>query len=218
MVMNEIQSQFYFIPKKQLFFISKELLSKSFPIGNPYVRNILGYDGSFSLLENISKYFDITVVDIDVEFFSKFLEINEDKLNELITKNPSNKSELINGLTLPIAENYGFEYQLIGSCTYFHNYVDSIPAYDISFVRRSTKILHRDGNWDPYDGRQNGESYDDFQESDLVINDIFKEERIKESKLLDKIVVENTNSIISSLDKETLLELRKIIDDKLRSL
>lgn len=218
MVMNEIQSQFYFLPKKQLFIISKELLSKSFPVGNPYLRGTLSYDDSFSLLENICKYFDISVNDIDVQFFSKFLEINSNKLDELINKNPKNKSEIIDSLILPIAENYGFEYDLIGSCTYFHNYIDTIPSYDISFVKRSLKVLEKDGNWDPYDGRQTGERYDDFQENGTFINDVFKEKRIRESKILDKIVVENTNDVISSLDKETLLELRRIIDDKLRSL
>jgi hypothetical protein len=51
--------------------------------------------------------------------------------------------------------------------------------------------------------------------------DVDEIEEVKEGyneSILNKLVVENTSEVINSLDKKTLLELRKLIDSKLRIL
>jgi hypothetical protein len=59
--------------------------------------------------------------------------------------------------------------------------------------------------------------YDNAEMNDWSIDNV--SESISESKsLLGRLVVENTSEVISSLDKQTLLELKQIIDSRLRSL
>jgi hypothetical protein len=61
--------------------------------------------------------------------------------------------------------------------------------------------------------------YENFEESDYDFDDVYevKDEPVQES-LLKKLVMENTKDVVKSLDKKTLLELRRIIDSKLRLL
>jgi hypothetical protein len=60
--------------------------------------------------------------------------------------------------------------------------------------------------------QNNKEKFDDVYE----VNDD-KTYKIKES-LLDRLVLENTSEVVSSLDKQTLLKLKQIIESRLRSL
>ena len=78
--MRASQSQFSILPKKQLLFIAEKLIDEDFPVGNPYSTN---FDNTNNILKNVGKYFNITVTQEDVEFFSKFLEINEDILADI---------------------------------------------------------------------------------------------------------------------------------------
>ena len=67
------QSQFSKLPKKQLALIAEKLIDEDFPIGNPYDYD---FSDAYNTLETIGKYFSISAVHEDVEFFSKFLEMN----------------------------------------------------------------------------------------------------------------------------------------------
>ena len=96
-------------------------------------------------------------------------------------------------------------------------------AYDKDWVADSAKQQREDGNWDLYDGRNIRETtYDNFDESDYSFDDVYevnddKTYKIKES-LLNRLVLENTSEVVSSLDKQTLLKLKQIIESRLRSL
>jgi hypothetical protein len=76
-----------------------------------------------------------------------------------------------------------------------------------------------DGNWDVYDGYNLRDStYDNFEASDYSFDEVkYVSEPVKES-LLDRLVLENTSEVVSSLDRQTLLKLKSIIDSRLRSL
>jgi len=78
------QSQFSRLPKKQLVFIAEKLVDEDFPIGNPYTDD---FESAYTTLQEISKYFSVESTHEDVEFFAKFLEINDEIIAELFANN-----------------------------------------------------------------------------------------------------------------------------------
>jgi hypothetical protein len=206
------QSQFSRLPKKQLVLIAEKLVDESFPSGNPYD----DYEEHYKNLESIGRYFNISVNDEDVQFFSKFLEINDELLSNIFDGDKT----LIDRLEIPIAKTYDLRYSVWGTCTYDEYLGQYFDAYDEDWVVDSAKQLKEDGNWDLYDGRNIRETtYDNFEESDYSFDDVYEvnDDKIKES-LLDRLVLENTSEVVSSLDKQTLLKLKQIIESRLRSL
>jgi hypothetical protein len=210
--MTAEQSQFSRLPKKQLVLIAEKLVDESFPSGNPYD----DYEEHYKNLESIGRYFNISVNDEDVQFFSKFLEINDELLSNIFDGDKT----LIDRLEIPIAKTYDLRYSVWGTCTYDEYLGQYFDAYDKDWVVDSAKQLKEDGNWDLYDGRNIRETtYDNFEEMDYSFDDVYEvnDDKIKES-LLDRLVLENTSEVVSSLDKQTLLKLKQIIESRLRSL
>jgi hypothetical protein len=217
------QSQFSRLPKKQLVLIAEKLVDESFPSGNPY--NDREYEEHYNNLSSIGKYFNINVNEDDVQFFAKFLEINDDLIADIFANNSQeiNNRELIEQLVIPVAKTYDLRYNVWGTCTYDEYLAQYFDAYDKDWVADSAKQQREDGNWDLYDGRNIRETtYDNFDESDYSFDDVYevnddKTYKIKES-LLNRLVLENTSEVVSSLDKQTLLKLKQIIESRLRSL
>jgi hypothetical protein len=214
------QSQFSRLPKKQLVLIAEKLVDESFPSGNPY--NDGEYEEHYNNLSSIGKYFNINVNDEDVQFFAKFLEINDDLIADIFANNSQeiNNKELIEQLIIPVAKTYNLDYSVWGTCTYEEYLVQSFDSYDDDWVIDSANQQREDGNWDLYDGRSRSEiTYDNFEESDHSFDRVYEvnDNKIKES-LLDQLVLENTSEVVSSLDKQTLLKLKQIIESRLRSL
>ena len=206
------QSLFSRLPKKQLVLIAEKLVDESFPSGNPYD----DYEEHYKNLESIGRYFNISINDEDVQFFSKFLEINDELLSNIFDGDKT----LIDRLEIPIAKTYDLRYSVWGTCTYDEYLGQYFDAYDKDWVVDSAKQQKEDGNWDLYDGRNIRETtYDNFDESDYSFDDVYEvnDDKIKES-LLDRLVLENTSEVVSSLDKQTLLKLKQIIESRLRSL
>jgi hypothetical protein len=213
------QSQFSKIPKKHLVFIAEKLIDEEFAVGNPYDYN---FDSLYDTLKQISKYFNITASHEDVEFFAKFLQINDDLIADLFANNGEQmkNKELIEQLEIPVAKSYDLNYTVWGSCTYTDYKVHDFDSYDKDWVIDSAHQQRNDGNWDMWDGRDRGQTeYDNYEESDYSFDDVsdVNENPVQES-LLSKLVIENTSEVVGSLDKKTLLELRRIIDSKLRLL
>lgn len=209
------QSQFSRLSKKQLFFISEKLINEDFPTDNPYH----DYSDAYNKLENIGKYFNISVVDEDVQFFVKFLDINSDLLEEIIE---TGDKSLVNGFEIPVAKTYELQYSVWGTCSFTDYLAQKFDSYDKDWVMDSANQQREDGNWDFYDGYNTRESdYENFEESDesydrvTEVND--DDSKLSES-LLDKLVLENTQDVIQSLDKSTLLKLRTLINSRLSSL
>lgn len=206
------QSQFSRLPKRQLVLIAEKLVDESFPSGNPYD----DYEEHYKNLVSIGKYFNINVNDEDVQFFAKFLEINDELLSNIFDGDKS----LIENIVIPVAKTYDLRYSVWGTCTYDEYLGQYFDAYDEDWVIDSAKQQREDGNWGLYDGRNIRETtYDNFYESDYSFDDIYEvnDDKIKES-LLDRLVLENTSEVVSSLDKQTLLKLKQIIESRLRSL
>ena len=207
------QSQFSKVSKKQLFFIAEKLIDAGFPTDNPYN----DYDEHFKELENIGKYFNMNVVDEDVQFFAKFIYINDGIIAKIMGKSDILSYE---DLIIPVAKTYELQYTVWGSCTYEEYLGQKFDAYDEDWVRDSADQQRNDGNWDTYEGYNREDTYyDNWEESDVSYDKVVEvndntnvTEPIKEQKF------NKTSKVISTLDKESLLELKKIIDSRLRLL
>ena len=208
------QSQFSRLPKKQLVLIAEKLIDEDFPQGNPY--GDYEFSKHYNQLENIGKYFNISAVHEDVEFFSKFLEMNDDVLAELFG---GGDKSLYDKLIIPEAQTYELRYSVWGTCTYDDYMSQNFDSYDMNWVEDSAQQQRNDGSWDIYNGRNlRDTTYDNFEESNHSFDEVLPvSENVKES-LLSRLVVENTSEVVSSLDRQTLLKLKSIIDSRLRSL
>jgi hypothetical protein len=214
------QSQFSSLSKKQLVFISEKLVDEDFPIGNPYISD---FDSAYNTLQEVSRYFSIESTHEDVEFFAKFLQINDEIIADLFANNKEQmkNKELIEQLIIPVAKSYNLDYSVWGSCSYTDYKVQEFDSYDEEWVKDSAQQQRNDGNWNMWDGRDRRDTeYDNFEESDYDFGDVHEidETKIKTESILGKLVLENTKDVVKSLDKKTLLELRRIIDSKLRFL
>jgi len=217
-----IQSQFSKLPKKQLVFIAEKLVDEDFPIGNPYDTD---FDSAEKILTEVANYFSLAVTQEDVEFFSKFLEVNENIIAELFANNREQmrNSSLIEQLVIPVAKTYDLHYTTWGSCSYTEYKASYFDSYDKDWVTDSASQQRNDGNWDMWDGRDIRDTeYENFEESDSSYNHVYnvddKQETIYSESILDKLVIENTKDVVNSLDRNTLIKLKSIIESRLRLL
>jgi hypothetical protein len=216
--MAATQSQFSRLPKKQLVFIAEKLVDEDFPIGNPYISD---FDSAYSTLQEVSKYFSVESTHEDVEFFSKFLEINEDIIADLFANNKEqmNNRELIEQLEIPVAKSYNMDYSSWGTCSYTNYMVQEFDSYDKDWVTDSATQQNNDGNWNMWEGQEtNPTEYENFEESDYSFGDVYEIDETKTESILDRLVIENTSGVVNSLDKQTLLKLKSIIESRLRLL
>jgi hypothetical protein len=214
------QSQFSKLPKKQLIFIAEKLVDEDFPIGNPYTDD---FESAYATLQEVSKYFSVESTQEDVEFFAKLLEINDEIIADLFANNKEqmNNRELIEQLVIPVAKSYNLDYSSWGSCTYTNYMVQEFDSYDKDWVTDSATQQNNDGNWNMWEGQEtNPTEYENFEESDYSFGDVYEvnESNTRNESVLNRLVIENTSEVVNSLDRKTLLELRRIIDSKLRLL
>lgn len=212
------QSQFSKLPKKQLVFICEKLVDEDFPIGNPYESD---FDNAFNILQEVSKYFSLTATHEDVEFFAKLLQINDDLIADLFANNKEEikNRELFEQLVIPIAKSYNMNYSSWGSCSFTNYMVQEFDSYDEEWVKDSAQQQNNDGNWNMWEGSERRDTeYENFEESDYSFGDVYEIDDTKNESVLDRLVIENTSEVVNSLDRKTLLELRRIIDSKLRLL
>jgi len=206
--MSADQSQFSNQPKKILYTITQKLISDDFD--EDYSADT--YDNNQTILSNISRMFNIDVVDdIDIQFFTKFIKINRRLISEISeTKDKS----LIDKLVIPIAKTYEMLYNTWGSCTYEEFLKQEVDSYDEEWVRISILRDESDGYWNTYEGSQYSEpQYDNYEESGWAIESVHESnENIQENNF------KKTTKVISSMDKKSLLELKNIIDSRLRLL
>ena len=128
--------------------------------------------------------------------------------------------ELIEQLIIPVAKSYKLDYSAWGTCSYTNYMSQEFDSYDKDWVKDSATQQNNDGAWNMWEGEERAPTdYENFEESDYDFEDVYevKDEPVQES-LLKKLVMENTKDVVKSLDKKTLLELRRIIDSKLRLL
>ena len=166
-----------------------------------------------------SRFLHYAFVDEDEQFFAKFIDINDDLLSKVFE--PNGDKSLIEQLVIPVAKTYELQYSTWGSCSYEEFLAQKFDSYDEDWVRDSAEQQRQDGNWDTYDGYERRKAeYDNFEESDMSYDRVVEVDdstNVRES-LLDRLVLENTSEVVSSLDKQTLLKLKQIIESRLRSL
>lgn len=217
------QSQFSKLPKKQLVFITEKLVDEDFPIGNPYDSD---FDAAEEILTQLGNYFSLAVTQEDVEFFSKFLEVNKDIIAALFANNREQirNTSLIEQLVIPVSKTYDLHYTIMGSCSYTDYKGAYFDSYDKNWVKDAASKQRDDGNWDLWDGRSVRDTeYDNFdEEADYDYNNVYNvndnQETIYSESILDKLVIENTKDVVGSLDKKTLIKLKSIIESRLRLL
>ena len=211
------QSQFSKLSKKQLVFIAEKLVDEDFPIGNPYE----GFESAYITLQEVSRYFSIEAVQEDVEFFAKLLEINDELIADLFANNKEQMKnrELIEQLIIPVAKSYNMDYSSWGTCSYTNYMVQEFDSYDRDWVTDSATQQNNDGNWNMWEGQEtNPTEYENFEESDYSFGDVYEIDETKTESILDRLVIENTSGVVNSLDKQTLLKLKSIIESRLRLL
>jgi hypothetical protein len=212
------QSQFSRLPKKQLVFIAEKLVDEDFPIGNPYTDD---FDSAYATLQEVSNYFSVESTHEDVEFFAKLLEINDEIIADLFANNKEQMKnrELIEQLVIPVAKSYNMDYSSWGTCSYTNYMVQEFDCYDRDWVTDSATQQNNDGNWNMWEGQEtNPTEYENFEESDYSFGDVYEINETKTESILDRLVIENTSGVVNSLDKQTLLKLKLIIESRLRLL
>lgn len=209
------QSNFSKFPKKQLVFISNKLIEDGFEWDDITHTYEDVYDSNEHILNQVSTYFNEPVVEDDVQFFIKFLEINSGLL-DLIIKN--NDKSLIEQLVIPKANDYIVEYSLNGSCTFEEEYELTFSSYDETWVIGSLVVQRNNGNFDYYSGTLKDTNYDNWEMNDWNVENVKPiSNNVQESRNPRKLL-ENTEKLIPKLDKDTLVSLKFLIDKQLRNL
>jgi hypothetical protein len=208
------QSNFSRFPKKQLVFISSKIVDDGFDwqtMDRDY-EDI--YEDNEEILQNASSYFNEQVVEEDVQFFAKFLEINDDLLSQIFE---TNDKSLIEQLVIPQANDYLVEYTVQGNCSFIEFYNTKFSSYDKNWVMGSLTVQRNDGNWDIYSGVLKNTEYDNWEMNDWEVDEIKEIGNTQESRNPRKLL-ENTEKLIPKLDKDTLVSLKFLIDKQLRNL
>jgi hypothetical protein len=203
-------SEFSKLPKKRLVMICEKLIDDEFEVNihkSPYYFNY-----NIKILEDVSKYFSISVSDIDLEFIYKFLLDNDELLSEIFdTKNMSLSENLI----IPTPKEFSVDYQSSGRCRFTEYYKETWSSYDKDWVIDSMNSEREDGNWDLYNGMNQDTEYEDFEVYDFEFGDV---EEIRPKNKMTESKIEKGETTIDSMDKKTLLKLRGLIDYRLSKL
>ncbi len=198
-------------PKKQLAYFAEKLIDDGFDFQRLYEL----YEENYSIASSAGRYFGESITDEDVQFLAKFLEINDDTLSHIF----GGDRTMIEFLEIPIAKDYEIEYTVDGSCTYTEFYTYKISSYDKDWVEDSLDREHSDGNFDVYSGNIVNTEYDNWELNDWDIQRVnLLESKNTKTSLLGKLVLENTQDALNSLDKNTLLKLRTLINSRLSNL
>jgi hypothetical protein len=199
---------------EMLLFIIKQSIEKVFDFKNPYSYFIKNYQ----ILEKICKLVGIDSLSYrDVEFISKFMTDNSELIQKIFeTKDKS----LLSELEYPINKMFKIPYEIYSNQSIVEIYTVNWDSYDKNFVRSSLIETRNDGNFDEWTGDLQRTDVLDSEVSEWIINDdeITEINTEKTESILDRLVIENTSSVINSLDRNTLINLRNIINSRLSSL
>jgi hypothetical protein len=208
------QSTFSKFPKKQLVFIANKLIEDGFEWDDITHNYEDVYHHNEDILSKVSKYFDESVVEEDVQFFIKFLEINSGLLSRISNGDKS----MIEHLIIPQPKDYLVEYTSQGSCTFIEYYETRFSSYDKDWVRDSLNLQRNNGDWDVYSGVLKSTDYDNWEMNDWEVDEVKDlPNDVQESRNPRKLL-ENTEKLIPKLDKDTLVSLKFLIDKQLRGL
>jgi len=184
------------LPINQLVYISQKLMKSDFDYTNPYS----DYDDDMNKLDKILPYFGLDAQQIDLDFIAKFISINEQLI--LLIRNPQDIEPLREKFIIPEIGKYEVYYEMWGPATYTEHYKTEWPTYDKEWVIDSIHAARNEGTWSDYDGDYIEHETDNWEPDNFRFNRI-------------STVIEEK---INTLEKTTLLELRNLIDKKLKNL
>jgi hypothetical protein len=203
---------------KHLVYLAQKMIDAGFSGKNPYDE----YDTlSADLLESV-KYFGIKNISrLDMEFLASFIDLNDEVLSQLFDSETQNKQELYRQLEIPKPEKYTYDVMATGHGYVTETYKHTELTYNPEWIPIMVDALrYNSDEFEYYDGELTDTLVEEFEVTRLEIDDIFRvmtQTSLKES-ILKRLVVENTESMIDSLDFQTLIELKRIIEKKLHSL
>lgn len=203
---------------KHLAYISQQMIDEGFNSEIPYEE----YEDFANKLGGLVKYFGENHVSrIDIEFLASFINYNDKVLAELFDSETQNKQELYSKLIIPRPVEYTFDVVASGRGFVFETYKHRDISYNPEwFFPMLDALRYNTDEFEYYDGDLTDTLVEDFDVDNLEIENIEVVDNrtgIKES-ILKRLVIENTESVIDSLDFNTLMELKRIIDTKLHSL
>jgi hypothetical protein len=208
------QSNFSRFPKKQLVFIANKLIEDGFEWDDITHNYEDIYDSNEDILKQVSTYFDESIVEEDVQFFIKFLEINSGLLSRISNGDKS----MIEQLIIPQPKDYLVEYSTNGSCTFIEYYETRFSSYDKDWVIDSINLQRNNGDWDTYSGVLKDTDYDNFETQDWEVDKVKDAPNDVQESRNPRKLLENTEKLIPKLDKDTLVSLKFLIDKQLRNL
>lgn len=198
-------------PIKVIVQIAMSLIEGEFDYKNPYS----DIDESEEILSEKAAWTGIKTDSDDVEFISEFIKLNLDVISK-IAKKEVKFSEVSGSFNIPQSQKFRVYYSVWGSAVYTEEYYTIRESYDASYAKRSIQREYYDGSWDYWDGERLDDYADNFDADNFEITGV---EDLNESKktVLDKLVLENTSEVLDNLDKDTLIELRNLINQRLSS-
>jgi hypothetical protein len=203
---------------KHLVYLAQKMIDAGFSGKNPYDE----YDTlSADLLEAV-KYFGIKNISrLDMEFLASFIDLNDEVLSQLFDSETQNKQELYRQLEIPKPEKYTYDVMATGHGYVTETYKHTELTYNPEWIPIMVDALrYNSDEFEYYDGELTDTLVEEFEVNNLEVDDIFRvmtQTSLKES-ILKRLVIENTESMIDSLDFQTLIELKRIIEKKLHSL
>lgn len=204
-------SSFTLQPLKVLLSIGETLYETDFDYEHPWDE----VNDNFDLFQESSNWVGINVDYEDMEFMAALIKINEPLLKQLSEKKIS-KQQALSEITLPELKKFKVYYEIWGPATLTEKYSINWNSYDEKWVNDNLRHYYNEGDFSYYDGNYEEYESDNFEPDNFDITHTVK---IRESKIpiLSKLVLENTKDVLNNLDKETLIELRNLINQKLSS-
>jgi hypothetical protein len=198
-------------PLKILLTLSKLLVEDGFNYQNPwdYV------DDNMEKLKSSGSWLGESLDEDDMEFISAFIIENLKTILSSIHNELTN-SEAVERMLIPQKKKFKAYYEIWGSASLTEKYKTIWECYYKEWVNDSLRYSYNDGSWDYYDGDYLEHETDNFEPDNF---DITYVEKLREGKkpILDRLVVENTKDLLENLDRETLVKLRNLINEKLSS-
>lgn len=204
-------SSFTLQPLKVLFSIGETLYETDFDFEHPWDEA----NDNFDLFQESSNWVGMNVDYEDMEFMAALIKLNEPLLKQLSEKQIT-KQQALSEITLPELKKFKVYYEIWGPATLTEKYSIKWDSYDEKWVNDNLRHYYNEGDFNFYDGNYEEYESDNFEPDNFDITHTVK---IRESKIpiLSKLVLENTKDVLNNLDKETLIELRNLINQKLSS-
>jgi hypothetical protein len=198
-------------PRVLIEIASTLMSSENFGFEDPYD----DYESNLEKVRDVSKWAAVGVEYLDLEFICAFIIENQPLLEQVINQESTVK-DIINVLKIPTLKKYEVYYEIWGSATLTEKYRTKWESFSRDWAQTSVRQSYYDGEFNYYEGDYLEHDSDNFEPDNF---DITYVRRLDESKktILSKIVVENTTEVLDNLDKQTLIELRNIINRKLSS-